>query len=1141
MNFFHDLNKRLADLATKQDAQQLAEHAVPVAQSNSKLAQALNERDMGKHNNATTGFAALAKKAGKEYGSKAAGERVAGAVKAKMAKAGQLEEGHCSACDCSPCECDTMEESALQAAFGEKKYGDKGMKALQKAGREHASDKTMSNIRKRYDKYDESQGMAEGDMEEGAGVMHFKAQQAKAAGDKTFKMGDKTFPVQEGHCSACDCSPCECNNHMSSDINRISELAGLGKGMSEAKVDSRAKLGALFDEIAGYDDEGFEMLDRGCPVWSQMFDQTGGDVDKILATATPKKLAIMIQELEAVVDGLNGGMFEDQSGSGIQAKYLGGEEFQVLVNGETYRLTANALEGELQPWVKDATDAYDRWGDIPPDKMHMWYFILASWKIINVNTRKRPNKKMESAIVNYIDQNHGDDLMKVEQYHDKGGDDVREGMNKGQGMMEDLQADDGEHYDSFDDFVGKFDADSFDDVEEHSAGREIRGYINGKCVMSWEYDDESKTSGYGNYDGTVLEAEQIDEIGDTPKGQAALRAVDDRGTTAMDTWNKKPESGYTKAPKQTTKQFVGAMNADRRLHGFGPDASAKGRVQRQIDYAKSMQAREQGMTEGTGGRYADELAQQVFANNPNLDASGPARELLNAAYALAVQQLGRKRAQSFFDDEDFPSDFVTAYAWEQEQDDYYKLPGRDDLPEMVAEGWAEMNAWLDQREKEKGTGRFDKKKSPAGGTEYSRKPETFVDTNTGPEATDGAPKRRGRPAGAAKKPERVTAKSYKYKSGRPSKTAEDLDSDGVMMTRPSNMSSEGIEHGEQAEYNDEAGMAKDSLHTIVRSAKELERALRSNENLPEWVQEKIGQIKGMMSSVTDYILSTHEREGEQTTGEEGITMVPEKAPPGARAERMVKGIKKSLSKDGKLSDKDKAIAYATTWAAHNKGQVEEESTGKEDQRAERAGKRVAKDIEHDEGHRGQDDNRAERAGKKVTKDIEYDDAKDRKEKKSKTVKETDAAPKAAGKGAYKFGGGVYEGLNRAYQQQLNEGMSVNISMDEAGNKTVNVTATQEDAAALADLLNLAGMQQHTAASSSSCDQDLEENSPDWPTNTETLAADPELRTYSGGIDGLKSTGQSVQDGGSIPALRRSAMGENVELERSLFKLYQQFK
>jgi len=54
--------------------------------------------------------------------------------------------------------------------------------------------------------------------------------------------------------------------------------------------------------------------------------------------------------------------------------------------------------------------------------------------------------------------------------------------------------------------------------------------------------------------------------------------------------------------------------------------------------------------------------------------------------------------------------------------------------------------------------------------------------------------------------------------------------------------------------------------------------------------------------------------------------IDEKAPPGAKAERMVKGIKKSLSKDGHLSDKDKAIAYATTWKAHNKGQVEEGCT-----------------------------------------------------------------------------------------------------------------------------------------------------------------------------------------------------------------------
>ena len=55
----------------------------------------------------------------------------------------------------------------------------------------------------------------------------------------------------------------------------------------------------------------------------------------------------------------------------------------------------------------------------------------------------------------------------------------------------------------------------------------------------------------------------------------------------------------------------------------------------------------------------------------------------------------------------------------------------------------------------------------------------------------------------------------------------------------------------------------------------------------------------------------------------GELILDESAPPGAKYERMVKHIKKSLSKDGKLSDKDKAIAYATTWKAHNAGKVEE--------------------------------------------------------------------------------------------------------------------------------------------------------------------------------------------------------------------------
>lgn len=51
--------------------------------------------------------------------------------------------------------------------------------------------------------------------------------------------------------------------------------------------------------------------------------------------------------------------------------------------------------------------------------------------------------------------------------------------------------------------------------------------------------------------------------------------------------------------------------------------------------------------------------------------------------------------------------------------------------------------------------------------------------------------------------------------------------------------------------------------------------------------------------------------------------VKEVAPPGAKAERMVKHIKKGYARNGKLTPKEKSIAYATAWKAHNAGKVEE--------------------------------------------------------------------------------------------------------------------------------------------------------------------------------------------------------------------------
>ena len=83
-------------------------------------------------------------------------------------------------------------------------------------------------------------------------------------------------------------------------------------------------------------------------------------------------------------------------------------------------------------------------------------------------------------------------------------------------VNEDLQADDGEHYLSADDFFSQFEADHFDREEESDDGMEVRGYIDGVNVMAWRFDDESKTSGYGVYNDDALR--ELDETSHFIKG-----------------------------------------------------------------------------------------------------------------------------------------------------------------------------------------------------------------------------------------------------------------------------------------------------------------------------------------------------------------------------------------------------------------------------------------------------------------------------------------------------------------------------------------------------------------------------------------------------------------------------------------------
>lgn len=93
----------------------------------------------------------------------------------------------------------------------------------------------------------------------------------------------------------------------------------------------------------------------------------------------------------------------------------------------------------------------------------------------------------------------------------------------------------------------------------------------------------------------------------------------------------------------------------------------------------------------------------------------------------------------------------------------------------------------------------------------------------------------------------------------------------------------------------------------------------------KWYKSKGGGWKSAANeSVEEACWDTHRQEGMKKKGGKMVPncvpkeeTISEKAPPGAKFERMVKHIKKGYSKGG-LTTKEKSIAYATAWKAKNR-------------------------------------------------------------------------------------------------------------------------------------------------------------------------------------------------------------------------------
>ena len=76
-----------------------------------------------------------------------------------------------------------------------------------------------------------------------------------------------------------------------------------------------------------------------------------------------------------------------------------------------------------------------------------------------------------------------------------------------------------------------------------------------------------------------------------------------------------------------------------------------------------------------------------------------------------------------------------------------------------------------------------------------------------------------------------------------------------MATKTKESVNQGVAEGFNGEYDDEAGMAQGNLYTIAKAAQGLLDTIDDRDNLPEWAQEKIAKVEGMLVTVWNYLQS----------------------------------------------------------------------------------------------------------------------------------------------------------------------------------------------------------------------------------------------------------------------------------------------
>ena len=281
-------------------------------------------------------------------------------------------------------------------------------------------------------------------------------------------------------------------------------------------------------------------------------------------------------------------------------------------------------------------------------------------------------------------------------------------------------------------------------------------------------------------------------------------------------------------------------------------------------------------------------------------------------------------------------------------------------------------------------------------------------------------------------------KEKRTKAGRPDGTGKKIGAKGPS-GRSKLMTKEGeVDVTDQGEYDQEGDMAKDDIKTIVRHAQALSKVLGDDDNLPEWVQSKLAKIEGMMISIDEYM----QNQAGDDDSEEPIAEEP-RSKNQAVAARIARGVQKGTAK------------------------------AKPGSASAEMAKMQPKEL-----------NKFAKGSTKGLPDKVKSKKKEKEVDESTTSGSVATSTATTGSKGGVFGKGIYDSMNRELENMIAESMSINMSDSTEGGKSLTVTATDEDAMKLAMMLKSAGVGGHDHDMHSGMAEAVDENSPDYPTNTQ---------------------------------------------------------